>query len=199
MISDFEIFRFFLDKAHIFYQITMNGEWSMVNRVVYLRSFSLFSAPASCPLLLITHHSLLIFLPLLLITHLSFLIFPVPQHKSPHFLTRNISLLSPNLYFYQMTESQVIDQLKTVYDPEIPVNIFDLGLVYDVKVLGSQAYIVMTLTTATCPAAAFMPEEVKTAVLKTPGITGVEVDVVYEPRWTKDRMSEEAKNLLGFS
>ena len=98
-----------------------------------------------------------------------------------------------------MTESQIIDQLKTVYDPEIPVNIFDLGLVYDVKVLGSQAYIVMTLTTSTCPAAAFMPEEVKTAVLKTPGITGVEVDVVYEPRWTKERMSEEAKNLLGFS
>jgi metal-sulfur cluster biosynthetic enzyme len=76
----------------------------------------------------------------------------------------------------------VIDALKTVYDPEIPVNIYDLGVIYDVKVIGTEVYIVMTLTTATCPAAAFMPEEVKNIIYEIRGVTAVHVDVVYEPR-----------------
>lgn len=92
----------------------------------------------------------------------------------------------------------VIDKLKTVYDPEIPVNIYDLGLIYNIEVIGSSVYIVMTLTTATCPAAAFMPEEIKNTLLQTMGIENVEVDVVYEPRWTKDKMSQAAREQLGF-
>ena len=97
-----------------------------------------------------------------------------------------------------LSEQKIIEALKTVYDPEIPVNIYDLGLIYDVKLIGGNVHIVMTLTTATCPAAAFMPEEVKNVVYELDGVQNVEVDVVYEPRWTRDKMSDEAKALLGF-
>lgn len=97
-----------------------------------------------------------------------------------------------------LSEQTIIKALKTVYDPEIPVNIYDLGLIYDVKLTDGNVHIVMTLTTATCPAAAFMPEEVKNVVYEVEGVQNVEVDVVYEPRWTKDKMSDEAKALLGF-
>jgi metal-sulfur cluster biosynthetic enzyme len=93
----------------------------------------------------------------------------------------------------------IIAQLRTIYDPEIPVNIYDLGLIYDIRITGNNAHITMTLSTATCPAAAFMPEEVKTVLLETGEIEAVTVDVVYEPKWTRDRMSEAAKEQLGFS
>lgn len=98
-----------------------------------------------------------------------------------------------------VTVDDVIQKLKTVYDPEIPVNIYDLGLIYDVKVILADVYIVMTLTTASCPAAAFMPEEVKNVVHELPAVKKVEVDVVYEPRWTCDKMSPGAKETLGFA
>ena len=97
-----------------------------------------------------------------------------------------------------ISQTDVIEALKTVYDPEIPVNIYDLGLIYDVQVAEGIVHIVMTLTTATCPAAAFMPEEVKNVVYEIGGVQHVEVDVVYEPRWTRDKMSPEAKALMGF-
>ena len=95
-------------------------------------------------------------------------------------------------------QTAVIESLKTVYDPEIPVNIYDLGLIYDVNITEGNVHIVMTLTTATCPAAAFMPEEVKNVVYELEGVQQVDVDVVYEPKWTKDKMSPEAKALMGF-
>ncbi|GAA4334599.1 metal-sulfur cluster assembly factor [Flaviaesturariibacter amylovorans] len=98
-----------------------------------------------------------------------------------------------------MNQQAVIEKLKTIYDPEIPVNIYDLGLIYDIRVIGSAVYIVMTLTTAACPAAAFMPEEVRATVAGAPGITAVHVDIVYEPRWTNALMSAAARASLGFS
>lgn len=98
-----------------------------------------------------------------------------------------------------LTKETVIDALKTIYDPEIPVNIYDLGLIYHVLIRENDVKIIMTLTTATCPAAAFMPEEVKTVLLETGKVSNVEVEVVYEPKWTRERMSEEAKAQLGFS
>lgn len=98
-----------------------------------------------------------------------------------------------------MTPEVVIDKIKTIYDPEIPVNIYDLGLIYDVKVEGTEVEVLMTLTTATCPAAAFMPEEVKTVIYELPGVSQVKVDVTYEPRWTRDMMSTAAKQLLGYA
>ena len=96
-----------------------------------------------------------------------------------------------------LSTTAIIEKLKTIYDPEIPVNIYDLGLIYDVQCIGADVYIVMTLTTATCPAAAFMPEEVKSVVSEIKEVGQVHVDVVYEPRWSKDKMSDAAKMLLG--
>jgi FeS assembly SUF system protein len=98
-----------------------------------------------------------------------------------------------------MTQEEVIEKLKTVYDPEIPVNIYDLGLIYDIQVQANEVSVVMTLTTATCPAAAFMPEEVKNVIYELPAVTEVKVDVTYEPRWTRDRMTAEAKKILGYT
>ena len=98
-----------------------------------------------------------------------------------------------------LTQQTVVDALKTIYDPEIPVNIYDLGLIYGVKVDGNNVSVLMTLTTATCPAAAFMPEEVKTVLLEIDGVAEANVEVTYEPKWTRDRMSDTAKQELGFN
>jgi FeS assembly SUF system protein len=98
-----------------------------------------------------------------------------------------------------ITSEAVESVLKTIYDPEIPVNIYDLGLIYNIQVIAGDVYIIMTLTTATCPAAAFLPEQVNESIKNIEGVKNVHVDVVYEPRWTKDRMSKEAKTQLGFA
>src|SRR3954469_11928825 len=92
----------------------------------------------------------------------------------------------------------VIEAIQTVFDPEIPVNIWELGLIYDVSadangVVGVQ----MTLTAPGCPAAQSLPVEVADKVRAVPGVTDARVDVVWEPAWTKDRMSEVAKLQLG--
>lgn len=92
----------------------------------------------------------------------------------------------------------VVDALSRVFDPEIPVNIYDLGLVYDVIVdVSSTVGIRMTLTAPACPAAQFLPEQVKRAVAAVPGVTDVKVDVVWEPPWSRERMSDAAKLQLG--
>ena len=98
-----------------------------------------------------------------------------------------------------MTPEDVVEKIKTIYDPEIPVNIYDLGLIYDIKVQGVEVFVLMTLTTATCPAAAFMPEEVKNVIYELPDVSQVDVTVTYEPRWTREKMSAAAKQLLGYS
>jgi len=88
--------------------------------------------------------------------------------------------------------------LSKVFDPEIPVNIYDLGLVYDVIVDATNVVgIRMTLTAPACPAAQILPGQVKTAVAAVPGVADVNVDVVWEPPWTRERMSEAAKLQLG--
>lgn len=97
-----------------------------------------------------------------------------------------------------LTEQTVIEALKTIYDPEIPVNIYDLGLIYNIEINERKVKVLMTLTTATCPAAAFMPEEVKTVLLETGEVEDAEVTVTYEPRWTRERMSPEAREQLGY-
>jgi metal-sulfur cluster biosynthetic enzyme len=98
-----------------------------------------------------------------------------------------------------ITQEAIISKLQNVYDPEIPVNIYDLGLIYDIKIIGNEIYILMTLTTATCPAAAFIPESVKNELSTIWGVKAVHVDVVYEPRWSKNKMSAKAKQVLGFA
>lgn len=88
--------------------------------------------------------------------------------------------------------------IKTVYDPEIPVDIWELGLIYDVFVTAAGAAAIrMTLTAPGCPAAQVLPSQVADAVRGVPGVTDAKVDVVWEPGWTKDRMSDVARLQLG--
>ena len=95
-------------------------------------------------------------------------------------------------------EEQVLKMLKTVFDPEIPVNIYDLGLIYKVDIDGTTCNIDMTLTAPSCPAADFLVEDIRQKVSSVDGIDTVNVNIVFEPVWTKDMMSEEAKLELGF-
>ena len=97
-----------------------------------------------------------------------------------------------------MLERDIILALRQVYDPEIPVNIYDLGLIYEIKVDEEhRVYIQMTLTAPNCPRADYVVEQVKDAVKDVPGVLEVEVELVFEPVWDKSRMSEEALVELG--
>jgi len=92
----------------------------------------------------------------------------------------------------------IIEAISTVYDPEIPVNIWELGLIYDIAVdAAGMALVTMTLTAPGCPAAQSLPSEVESKVRGVDGVTDAKVDVVWEPGWTKDRMSDAAKLQLG--
>ena len=93
---------------------------------------------------------------------------------------------------------QVIAALKKVYDPEMPVNIYELGLIYDASVDDEgRAAIRMTLTAPNCPVAGSLPGEVERAVRAVPGVTDVKLELTFDPPWSKDRMSEAAKLALG--
>ena len=93
----------------------------------------------------------------------------------------------------------IVEALKTVYDPEIPVDIFELGLIYDIEVneTGS-AKVRMTLTSPMCPVAESLPGEVEMKVASVSGVNGAEIDLVWEPPWEPSMMSEAAKLTLGF-
>lgn len=96
-------------------------------------------------------------------------------------------------------EERIIDMLKTVFDPEIPVNIYDLGLIYKIDLQDDgEAIVDMTLTAPNCPAADFIMEDVRQKVDSVEGVTQAVVNLVFEPEWSKDMMSEEAKLELGF-
>lgn len=98
----------------------------------------------------------------------------------------------------QALRDKIIEQLQTVYDPEIPVDIYALGLIYDVSVdAEGKAAIRMTLTTPMCPAAEMLPPEVETKARGVPGVTQVELDLVWDPPWSPEMMSEAAKLDLG--
>ena len=88
---------------------------------------------------------------------------------------------------------KVIAEIRKIYDPEIPVNIYELGLIYDVKVKEDKAKIIMTLTTPNCPVAESLPKEVKDTAMQVEGINDVDLDLVFEPAWDKSMMSEAAK------
>lgn len=99
----------------------------------------------------------------------------------------------------QAIGEKVVDVLRTIYDPEIPVDIYELGLVYDVHVSTEQDIkILMTLTSPNCPVAESLPEEVKEKVRSLDEVKDVEVEITFDPPWTKDMMSEEAMLELGF-
>ncbi|GAB4413329.1 MAG: iron-sulfur cluster assembly protein [Bacteroidia bacterium] len=112
-----------------------------------------------------------------------------PQPPTPNEATMDV---------YVMREA-IIEQLRHIYDPEIPVNIYDLGLIYEVHVNDAgKAHVLMTLTAPACPAAEILPEEVKERTGAVPGVTEVEVELTFDPPWGKDMMSEEAQLELGF-
>ena len=93
---------------------------------------------------------------------------------------------------------KVIESLKTVYDPEIPVDIYELGLIYDITVDESAAVkITMTLTSPMCPVAETLPVEVKDKIEALPGVQGTEVDVIWDPPWDPSKMTEAARLELG--
>jgi FeS assembly SUF system protein len=93
---------------------------------------------------------------------------------------------------------QVEEALHTVYDPEIPVNIFDLGLVYSIDVADGNVVVIMTLTAPGCPVAGSIMQEVNDKIMAIPGVSNADVRLTFDPPWTKDMMSEEAKLELGF-
>ena len=96
-------------------------------------------------------------------------------------------------------EEKVVEMLKLVFDPEIPVNIYDLGLIYEIDIDDEKnAKIKMTLTAPNCPAADFIIEDVRIKVESIDEIKSAMIDLVFEPEWDKDMMSEEAKLELGF-
>ena len=114
------------------------------------------------------------------------------------------------LYFYNsINRTKILDKLalkeeikvalKTIYDPEIPVDIYELGLIYEVNIdENAHVEIVMTLTSPNCPVAGSLPEDVRAKVASVPGVEGAHVELVFEPSWDKTFMSEEAMLELGF-
>lgn len=97
------------------------------------------------------------------------------------------------------TEERIVDVLKTVYDPEIPVDVYNLGLIYRIELADDgKLEVDMTLTAPNCPAADFIVEDVRLKLVGVEGVTDVRVNLVFEPEWDKDMMSEEAKLELGF-
>ena len=96
-------------------------------------------------------------------------------------------------------EEKIVEMIKTVYDPEIPVNIYDLGLIYKIDVAeDGETSIDMTLTAPNCPAVDFIVEDVRQKVESVEGVTSTIINIVFEPEWNKEMMSEEAKLDLGF-
>lgn len=96
-------------------------------------------------------------------------------------------------------ENKIVEMLKTIYDPEIPVDIFELGLIYEVRIdEGQHVEIDMTLTSPNCPVAETLPKEVEDKVASVEHVKSAKINIVFDPPWDKDMMSEEAKLELGF-
>ena len=90
-------------------------------------------------------------------------------------------------------KEKVIIEIKKIYDPEIPVNIYELGLIYDIKIKDKDVQVKMTLTTPNCPVAESLPKEVKDSILQLEDVNNVDLDLVWDPPWNKSMMSEAAK------
>tara|TARA_B100001996_G_scaffold137776_1_gene104831 strand:- start:38 stop:355 length:318 start_codon:yes stop_codon:yes gene_type:complete len=90
-------------------------------------------------------------------------------------------------------KNKIVEAIKKVYDPEIPVNIYELGLIYDIKVKKGDVEIIMTLTSPFCPVAGSLPKEVAARASEVEGVKNANVELVFEPPWTMDLMSDEAK------
>ena len=98
-----------------------------------------------------------------------------------------------------VTQNEVIEAVKRVFDPEIPVNIFDLGLIYDVKIIDDWVGVKMTLTTPGCGMSGMISQNVRNRVLQVPGVKDADVRIVWQPAWSPSMMSESAKKKLGMN
>tara|TARA_B100001057_G_scaffold254427_1_gene254675 strand:- start:6726 stop:7022 length:297 start_codon:yes stop_codon:yes gene_type:complete len=90
-------------------------------------------------------------------------------------------------------KEKIINEIRKIYDPELPVNIYELGLIYDIQVNEKKIKIKMTLTTPNCPVAESLPKEVKEGVMQVEGVEDVDLELVWDPPWSKDMMSDAAK------
>lgn len=95
------------------------------------------------------------------------------------------------------TQEQVIDVVKQCYDPEIPINIYDLGLIYEINAKPDSVYVKMTLTAAACPAAQSLPEQVRERIATALGIKQVNVEITFDPPWSPEKISPEGRKKLG--
>ncbi len=96
-------------------------------------------------------------------------------------------------------ERQIVQELKEIYDPEIPVNIYDLGMIYDLRIDKSRnVHVKMTLTAPNCPVAETLPVEVEDKIRQLEGVSGVQVEIVFDPPWSRDMISQEGLLELGF-
>ena len=120
----------------------------------------------------------------------------MPEQTSPTPTAEQTTLNVSEMVQYH---DKIVEKLRAVYDPEIPVNIYDLGLIYNIKVEPTaDVFVKMTLTSPGCPAAGTLPGEVEDKIVVIPGIKNVKVEVVWDPTWDKNMMSEAAKLQLGF-
>ena len=90
-------------------------------------------------------------------------------------------------------KNKIIDEIRKIYDPELPVNIYELGLIYDIKIKDKDVQVKMTLTTPNCPVAESLPKEVKDSIMELKEVNKVHLDLVWDPPWDKSMMSEAAK------
>jgi FeS assembly SUF system protein len=128
----------------------------------------------------------------------NFPLVPDPPPASEQPVSQSVADLVPDPVKTSELKPKIVEALATVFDPEIPVNIFELGLVYDIFVDGGGvAAVRMTLTAPACPAAQTLPVEVRDKVRKVDGVKDARVEIVWDPPWTKDRMSDAAKLQLG--
>jgi FeS assembly SUF system protein len=122
----------------------------------------------------------------------------LPEDSPANSVSQSLTEITPDPAKMDEIAPKVIEALKTVYDPEIPVNIFEMGLIYDVIVdAAGLVGVKMTLTAPNCPAAQSLPVEVRDKAKSVEGVTDAKVEVVWEPPWTKDLMSDVAKLELG--
>lgn len=98
-----------------------------------------------------------------------------------------------------LTKEEILEKLKSILDPELGISIVELGLIYDVKIAGDKVTVIMTLTTIGCPLFSLIAEPVKSAVKEFPEVKDVEVDLTFDPPWSPEKMSENAKIQMGFA
>jgi metal-sulfur cluster biosynthetic enzyme len=94
-------------------------------------------------------------------------------------------------------EQNIVRAIRQVYDPDVPLNLYDMGLIYGIKIDGSRVHIVMTFTSPNCPMADYVLKELHEAVCDVPGVTEVKIEITFDPPWDKSRLSEEALLELG--